>query len=1120
MKKIKLLLATAALMLGGSVWAQTWTDVTSYITNASLVADYYTSNNDTWWPVYTTGRTGNKHHPKNWYLHTNGTTNHNINTETGFFECWTANQGVKRWTLFQDVTLPAGTYRLTGQYSTNESRGIIKTVAITPHHSYYSTGITSSNWGSWGSETAEFTIYEETKVRVGMISTNFAQNHGFTLETTGAKQLLADEIAAAPAGVNTTAAQSVYDDGGSDDAAYRSAAKTLHDAIVAYNIANASAGSPVDMTDYITDPSFEGIANATAYTGNKHGLMSVWSSPSVTDGGARSLTGNDYLITDNSEDGFYAVNLWNSSSTTYYVQQTISGLPVGRYVLTATYASDASNTATLSMASAESTITATNKGNFVEGSVTYNHTAEGDVIIKLNSSSWFKADNFKLSYQGDPLKAVKAELSALKATIDDDYLNNSTYNNVVGTERTALTDAKSATAAEETVEAYETAISNVQAAIDAFVAAMPAYDALVTEIAYAKTLSVSTTTAEAAKNSEASAASVTAAAQALKVLEYSTLNTTYPIAVTEALGEWPKGNYDTTSGEGYNGSETYFDKWSGSATDLSSSKTVALPEGKYVVRVAGRGLSTTTMNLSVKVGDADAISTPFLMIGNTGKGIDTSGATNFDDGGTYSNSNNGRGWQYRYITFTTSGEDVTITINGHLDAGTWQSFYAPVLFCDNDTKNAAELAAAKAGLLAAITAATSARKSENEGTGVFQIPTAAGETLASAISTAQGVYDNGEASLSAVNDATTAMSAAQTTYEGATLNAPAAGDVFNVMITTGDDYAFKDKPLTFNADNASGAYFDKNVGVQAHRAQQVTFTYVSGNQYKLSMINVNGDEVFIGTNKTINNSGNYNQIRLTIDGEKALAVEVIPTTTAGVFNLKNTEANALLGCQDDPATRDKGGIFTVGVHNDFTITAATKPSVEVIVAAGKLATRIFPFKPTLPTGVAAYSCSANTGTSLTLVEVAEPAANVPYILYSESGCSSTYLEGWGTASADTYTEGYLTGVFTRTEVPQNSYVLQTPTTGENEGKQAFYKVNQAGAYSSAYRVYVTVPAAGVKSFGFTLDDMQTAIEAARAEGENTVTLRYNVAGQQMQNEHKGLNIIKMADGSVRKVLVK
>lgn len=419
MNKLNKLFAILFAVLGvQSLAAQTWTDVTStYIKNPNLIAEYYSTSDNTAWPVYTTGRTGNTQHPKNWILHTNGTTNHNIGG--AFFECWAANQGVKRWTLFQDVTLPAGKYKLTGKYSTNENRGVIKTVAITPNHSYYSPGITTGNWGSWGVETAEFTVYEETQVRVGMISTNFAQCNGFTLTTTGAKQLLADEIAAAPKDLTeaVATAQSVYDDANSDDAAYRSAAKNLYDAIVAYNIENASEENPVDMTGRIANPSFEGVGGTTAYTGDRH-ACTEWTYPSVTDGGARSATHNTYLNTDDTNDAFYCFNIWNNSAIDYTVSQTLKNMPAGNYKLSACYASDANNTATLYLNSAETgaVLTATNKETFVEGSYTYKLAVDGDLVIGITSSNWYKVDNFKLQYLG-------ADLTVLQEAFAGNYSN-------------------------------------------------------------------------------------------------------------------------------------------------------------------------------------------------------------------------------------------------------------------------------------------------------------------------------------------------------------------------------------------------------------------------------------------------------------------------------------------------------------------------------------------------------------------------------------------------------------------------------------------------------------------------------------------------------------------------
>ena len=427
MKKLNRLFAILIAVLGvGSLSAQTWTDVTStYIKNPTLIASYYGSSDNTAWPVYTTGRTGNTQHPKEWILHTNGTTNHNIGG--AFFECWAPDQGVKRWTLFQDVTLPAGKYKLTGKYSTNENRGIIKTVAITPHHSFYSPGITTGNWGSWGAETAEFTIYEETQVRVGMISTNFAQCNGFTLTTSGAKQLLSDEIDAAPEELTEAiaAAQDVYDKAGADDVAYRAAAKVLNEAIVAYNIDNASEDAPVDMTGRISNPSFEGVGGATAYTGGSYNCPE-WTYPSVSDGGARSATHNTYLNIDNTSDAFYCFNIWNGSAVNYTVSQTLSNMPAGVYNLTACYASDAQNTATLYLNSSENgkTMTATGKEHFVNGSVTYKLPVDGNLVIGLTSSAWYKADDFKLFYLGADLSDLEAAFSVNYSNLDKLATNN------------------------------------------------------------------------------------------------------------------------------------------------------------------------------------------------------------------------------------------------------------------------------------------------------------------------------------------------------------------------------------------------------------------------------------------------------------------------------------------------------------------------------------------------------------------------------------------------------------------------------------------------------------------------------------------------------------------------
>lgn len=687
-------MAFCALLLGWSnASAQTeWTDVTStYITNANLksVAANSTTNGELW-PVYTSGRTGNTQHPNNWYLHTNGTTNHNGGGE--FFECWAANQGVKRWTLFQNITLPAGKYKLTGQYSTNENRGIIKTVVITPHHTYFSPGIITGNWGSWGSETAEFTLYEaSTTVRIGMISTNFAQNHGFTLETTGAKQLLADVISEASAlSVSTTAAQAVYDSDSSTEADYRTAAKTLHDAVIEYKIAHADSSNPVDMTDYISNPSFEGVGGANPVDGNYEVAASGWTAPSVTDGKIYSATVNDYLITNNTEDGFYYLNLWNGSAITYYVKQTLTALPAGRYILSASYASDANNTASLYMGTTDnkSTITGQNKSTFVSGSVTYDLDSDGDVEIGMTSSTWMKADGFTLSYVGNPLAAARTAWNdAHEAAIA--ARDNVLYANVTGTERTNLITEINKTEP-TTVSEYETATEALNSAKSAFTAAKTNYDVLVTEIAKAKALGIDAATADSyAATSSSTAASALGSTQNLMVAEYNYATENYATPID--LGSWTETGTNTmpatfsnehwsgTTREYKNQNDTNGEGWNASSWSMGLDQNITLPAGDYVFKVAGRKSVDATMTLTVTNTATSAVlgTIADFPSGNSSRGINKSGATAFEgDNADFAHGGAGYGWQWRYVPFSLDEET---TVNIAVTAGSslihnWASF--------------------------------------------------------------------------------------------------------------------------------------------------------------------------------------------------------------------------------------------------------------------------------------------------------------------------------------------------------------------------------------------------------------------------------------------------------------
>ena len=438
--------------------------------------------------------------------------------------------------------------------------------------------------------------------------------------------------------------------------------------------------------------------------------------------------------------------------------------------------------------------------------------------------------------------------------------------------------------------------------------------------------------------------------------------------------------------------------------------------------------------------------------------------------------------------------------------------------------------AARTALLTAISSATSARNSTNEGDGVFQIPTSAGNTLAEAISTAQGVYDDEDATLDGINAATTAMTTAQTTYEGATLNAPTEGQRIRIVNSTDESaFDFSGKALTFyaNPEQSEGGYgYQYRLDPNDAYAQNFIFTPVDGqkNQYTMSFIDNDGTTRYVCTQYGYyeNASGDKNRIRTTTNSEYALKVRVDVTTTANVWKLYNTEAGKNIGTNG----KSNSDFFSNNDRSDLTLSAASQASVTVSCKAGKYGTVIFPFTPDVSDfdGITFYSCDdVNDATENTqLDEVVTPVANVPYLIYNEGNENfSKTVSGWGTANATSYKTGLLTGVFTASTIEANAhnYVLQTPTSGVNEGVQAFYYVDDAFT-ATAYKCYLTCSAPNQAHMLklFFGEDETTGINgltpnpSPESEGSKII---YDLQGRKVQNPKHGMYII-----NGKKVVVK
>ena len=548
--------------------------------------------------------------------------------------------------------------------------------------------------------------------------------------------------------------------------------------------------------------------------------------------------------------------------------------------------------------------------------------------------------------------------------------------------------------------------------------------------------------------------------------------------------------------------------WNGSNYAKLTSVAQNLPIGKYTLTVDYKMVSgsdntsnndNTTITLSAISGDNTLATTTKNDATKANNNSSTAYLVNED-------------WKTVSTTFTIEETTSVQAVINLLASGPKRSDFV----VDNVTLTWSSF---KDALKDAIEVAEAVDVTTNVGDAAFQIPTSAANTFTGAISDAQGVYDDAESTETDYLNAIKALDNATTAYAEPELNAPDADKLYNIVnITSGFTHA--GKALTFTS--ASDADLTKNTTSMGWLEepgsvypQGVKFTAVDGqkNGYKLSYTRADGNEVYISTGSTSGLGTNTQQIRPTTDASKALLITVI-SAGDNKWNLYNTENGHSIGSSGDT------GFYTSGGSNkDVQIQEAVNNEYSLnIAAANQYGTLIVPFDVDIPTGVTAYSVSEAEGNTLTLVEKDAIKANTPYIVYAESG-SSTTLAGSGAAYTDaTYSAGALTGVYAATAAPVGSYVLQ-----KNNNKFGFYLVAENKQPTvGANRCYLTWPEESVKSESrafFFPENHATGIAALKALTSGDAEI-YNTAGARIPKLQKGMNIIRTKDGHSQKVMVK
>jgi len=196
-------------------------------------------------------------------------------------------------------------------------------------------------------------------------------------------------------------------------------------------------------------------------------------------------------------------------------------------------------------------------------------------------------------------------------------------------------------------------------------------------------------------------------------------------------------------------------------------------------------------------------------------------------------------------------------------------------------------------------------------------------------------------------------------------------------------------------------------------------------------------------------------------------------------------------------------------------TPVNKATISYTLTSAGWGTICLPFNAEIPEGLHIYSVMDNVGSTLTLTEESEIKMNTPYLV---SGTPATYTFVGPSTPVGDYTRGLLAGTTaTDSNIPAESYILQNQDTYG----LGFYKTT-ADRSARQYRAYLT-KAAGESMNTFLFPDMenggQTAIESLTHEDATPIAI-YTLGGVQVRSLQKGVNIIRMSDNSVKKVLVK
>ena len=373
---------------------------------------------------------------------------------------------------------------------------------------------------------------------------------------------------------------------------------------------------------------------------------------------------------------------WNPSNFTGTISQSISGLPSGKYLLKVAAFGTGANV----FANNEQVEVTSGEGVWYEVEVA---VSEGNLTFGIkneNATNWIGIDNASLYYKGFDVETAKNGISSLISQAESLVAEPMNKDMLAGLNETIGDAREILNVAYPTRKELNAMMEELNQAMDNANASIAEYEKIASYINMTAKFTDVSTYQQKYHDGLFANDEVESVRQELNVIRFTAASTDFAndIEVTGWTGSMGGKNtggqhWDGTTGEN---ATKYYDNNSWGGASHSTTTSITLPKGTYVLKAALRSHEKTTMTLTVldQVVNVNGK-------GDTGYGIDTEGKANFSEDGDYANEDKGRGWEWEFVKFQLTEEtEVTLKVecnyNGEFG---WASFSDITLWMDDAT---------------------------------------------------------------------------------------------------------------------------------------------------------------------------------------------------------------------------------------------------------------------------------------------------------------------------------------------------------------------------------------------------------------------------------------------------